>query len=416
MVGGDGLDCVVRMERESTFSGDYSVIMTERRPMRVLMLNYEFPPVGGGGGEVSKNIASHLVRLGCAVKILTVHWGDLPRRERIDGYTVYRTPSFRLRPDRCTVKEMFAFFVCNVLPSLRLARKWRPNVVNVHFAVPVGPLGYLIKKLYKIPYIITLHGGDVPGFDPKQTDHWYRFLLPFTRPIWREASSVVAVSPGLRDLARRSYPNVPVTVIPNGIDCEYFKPADSPIDSRKVTLIFVGRIAEQKGLTHLIRCLPLLRSSTSTPFELKVVGDGPLRVDIEVLAERLGVSDCVHFSGWVSQSQVRDWLQEAAIFVLPSLMEGLSVALLQAMACGLPVVTSDVVGNREVVEHGWNGFQVPVYDTQAWVDALATLIGDQELRSQMAQRSRKLATDYDWHKISRKYLELLKMHGIQEAK
>lgn len=385
--------------------------------MRVLVLNYEFPPIGGGGGEASRNIASHLVRLGVEVKVLTAHWGNLPRCEFIDGYTIYRTPSFRQRPDRCTVKEMFAFLLCNIIPSLRLARQWHPDVVHVHFAVPVGPLGYLIKKCYNIPYIITLHGGDVPGFDPKQTDWWYRILLPFTRPIWREASFVVAVSKGLCDLAQRSYPGIPISVIPNGIDCEYFKPLDNSAGSSdKVVMVFVGRIAEQKGLAYLIQSLPALRSRVSTPFVLNVVGDGPLRPNMEALAESLGVSDCVHFSGWVSQSQVRDWLQRADIFVLPSLMEGLSIALLQAMACGLPVVTGNVMGNREVVRNGQNGFLVPTCDTRAWVEALAPVIEGRELRLQMGRRSRELIAEYDWYTISRTYLQILEASAARAEK
>jgi len=181
-----------------------------------------------------------------------------------------------------------------------------------------------------------------------------------------------------------------------------------------VILLFVGRIAEQKGLTYLIQSLPALRSRTSMPFELRVVGDGPLRADMEALAESLGVSDCVYFTGWVPQSQVRDWLQKADIFVLPSLMEGLSIALLQAMACGLPVVTSDAVGNREVVGNGQNGFLVPVRDVRVWVEALATLIEDRKLRWRMGRRSRELVAKYDWHAVSRAYLQLFEMHVAKD--
>jgi glycosyltransferase involved in cell wall biosynthesis len=378
--------------------------------MRVLVLNYEFPPIGGGGGDVSKNIARTLVELGAEVRILTAHWGDLARREQVEGYTIYRTPSMRLRADRCTVKEMFTFLLCNIVPSLRLAREWGPDVVHAHFAVPVGPLAYLLKRLYGIPYVITLHGGDVPGFDPKQTAHWYRLLLPSTRPIWQQASFVVAVSPGLRDLALRSYPGIPVSIIPNGIDCECFRPPRDRSDNPEgVTLIFVGRVAEQKGLTYLIRSLPALRGRTSVPFELVVVGDGPLRADMEALAESLKVADRVRFTGWVTQSQVRDYLQRADVFVLPSLMEGLSIALLQAMACGLPVITSDAVGNRDIVHNGQNGYVVPAGDVEACVGALVNLVEDRDSRQRMGQCSRQLVKRYDWHAIGRQYLQLLEM-------
>jgi glycosyltransferase involved in cell wall biosynthesis len=373
--------------------------------MRVLVLNYEFPPIGGGGGEVSKNIARFLVQLGVEVKVLTAHWGNLPLHESIDGYEVYRTPSLRRYPDRCTVREMFAFTFFNLLPSLRLARQWRPDLIHVHFAIPVGPLAYLVKKIYHIPYIVTLHGGDVPGFDPQQTDNWYRFLLPFTRPIWHQASAVISVSRSLYELAQQAYPEVPVAIIPNGIDCDYFTPSGEPPHvSDRVRFIFVGRIAEQKGLAYLIQALPLLRQRTRIPFELQVVGDGPLRHELETLASQLGVSDCIQWTGWVPQSQVRDWLREADAFVLPSLMEGHSIALLQAMGCGLPVVTSDAVGNRDVVHVGENGFLVRMRDVEAWADTLAALIENRELRERMGKCSREMVDSYDWRVITEKYL------------
>ncbi|MGC9357942.1 MAG: glycosyltransferase family 4 protein [Anaerolineae bacterium] len=380
--------------------------------MRVLVLNYEFPPIGGGGGAVSKAIACHLVQLGAEVQVLTAHWGDLPRVEEIDGYTVHRTLSLRQYPDRCRVREMFSYFVLSILPALRLARRWQPDIVHAHFAVPVGPLGYLIKKLLDIPYIITLHGGDVPGFDDPQTEQWYRLLLPLTRPIWKNAAAIVAVGQGLRDLAKDAYPDVPVSIIRNGIDCATYRPPTRErSDDRESTLVFVGRIVKQKGLSYLIRGLPELRRRVSKSFKLNIVGDGPLRPELESLVAELGVGDCVNFVGWVSQEEVRRYLHEADIFVLPSLMEGLSIALLQAMASGLPLVTSDAVGNRDVVHHDENGFVVPARDVGALIAALAVLVDDADLQKRMGEASLRLSEPYDWSVISQTYFQLLKRHA-----
>ncbi len=376
--------------------------------MRVLVINYEFPPIGGGGSEVSANIARHLVRAGVEVFVLTAHYRGLPYEEVIDGYTVYRIPSFRQRPDRCSIKELFAFLFCNIYPSLTLARRLRPDIVHIHFAMPVGPLGYLIKKTCGIPYIITLHGGGIPGFfTSRKMALWYKLLLPFTKPIWREASAVVAVSQGLKELAARSYPEADISVIPNGIDCERFHPRGyDAAGKEKVVLIFVGRVAEQKGLKYLLKSLTHVMELTERPFELRIVGDGPLQDEMKALARSLGIREKVRFIGWVSQDEVVRQLREGDIFVLPSLIEGLSIAMLQAMACGLPVVATDTQGNNELVRPGENGLLVPVGDTQALARALFALIDDEALREAMGRRSRAIAARYDWDTISRAYLDL----------
>ena len=380
--------------------------------MRVLVINYEFPPLGGGGGHVAQNVTRCLAQEGVELAVLTAHWRGLPRRERVDGYTVYRTPSFRSRPDRCPVREMFGFLVCNVVPALRLARSWRPDVVHVHFAVPSGPLAYLLKRAYGIPYVITLHGGDIPGWDSQQTDSLYAFLLPFTRPIWHQASAVVAVSQGLKDLAMHAYPDVPVQVIPNGIDGDFFQSLPNPEvraeAGRPIQVLFVGRIVEQKGLAYLLRSVRPLLEQVGPRFRIRIVGDGPLRADMEALVEELGIGDQIEFTGWVPVARVREFLQAADVFVLPSLMEGLSIALLQAMSCGLPVVATDAMGNNELVRAGDNGLLVPVGDAAALARALATLIEDQDTRARMGLCSREIAADYDWHTISTRYLSLFR--------
>jgi len=380
--------------------------------MKVLVINYEFPPLGGGGAHVAQNVARCLAQEGVELAVLTAHLRGLPRCEHVDGYTVYRTPSFRSRPDRCPVREMFGFLVCNVVPALRLARSWRPDVVHVHFAVPSGPLAYLLKRVYGIPYVVTLHGGDIPGWDPQQTAWLYAFLLPLTRPIWREASAVVAVSQGLKDLAVQAYPDVPVQVILNGIDGDFFQPLCDPDEhaagEHPVQILFVGRIVEQKGLAYLLQGVRLLLDRVGPRFTVRIVGDGPLRADMEALVDELGTADRVEFTGWVPVEQVRTFLQTADVFVLPSLMEGLSIALLQAMSCGLPVVVTDALGNNELVRAGENGFLVPVGDAAALSQALAVLVQDEDTRARMGRYAREVAAGYDWHTISARYLDLFR--------
>lgn len=380
--------------------------------LRVLVINYEFPPVGGGGGNVSASIARHLADLGVEVHILTAHYGTLPRREQKDGYHLYRSWSIRRHRHRCSLLEMHSFLLGAFLPSLHLVRRLRPQILHVHFAVPAGPLAYTIKELMGLPYVITLHGGDIPGWAP-EVNALHRVLAPITRRIWREAAAVVAVSQGLKELAQRQYPSVPIRVIPNGVDLYYYQPRgrDSRVEEG-VRLLFTGRLVEQKGLEFLLESLAMVRKRSSTPFHLQVLGDGPLRERMQQRMESLELGGSVSFEGWVSQERVLQVLRGGDVFVLPSLTEGMPLGILQAMACGLPIVATQVPGSEELVRSGENGFLVPPGETEALADSLLFLMRDSSLREDMGRRSLMIAGEHDWASIARRYLELFE--GIIE--
>jgi len=100
--------------------------------MRILVLNYEFPPVGGGGGRVAEDICIGLAKIGHEVRVQTAHWNGLPRVEQKDGYTIFRSWSLRRHAHTCSVGEMGAFIVTNLLPALKHAVTWKPQVIHVH--------------------------------------------------------------------------------------------------------------------------------------------------------------------------------------------------------------------------------------------------------------------------------------------
>ena len=139
--------------------------------MKILVVNYEYPPVGGGGGRVAAQIAGELARRGHEVRVQTSRTGGLPRQEMVAGVDIRRSFSFRRKPDTCSVLEMAGYMVSNTWPVLGTARTWRPDVMHVHFAVPAGPVAWVAHQLTGVPYVLTAHLGDVPGGTPEQTDH-----------------------------------------------------------------------------------------------------------------------------------------------------------------------------------------------------------------------------------------------------
>jgi glycosyltransferase involved in cell wall biosynthesis len=375
--------------------------------MRILVINYEFPPLGGGAGNVAAYIARHVAGQGVEVAILTSHFKGLPRQQVIDGYQVHRVPVSRHHVYKCSIYEMFSFVANSVVPSWRLARRFRPDLVHIHSGFPTGPLGYWLKVTQGIPYIMTLHGGEVPGFLPEEVGTLHKILAPATRVVWNAASTVIAVSDGLRDLSIQAIPAVDIQVIPNGVDCEYFAPASTcrgPDDPFR--MLFVGRVVRQKGLSYLLDALGTVKARGTADWQLRIVGDGPMRPHLEAQAAHCDIADLVEFTGWLPFEQIPDEMRSANLFVLPSIIEGMPLVLLQAMACGLPVVATKVSGSVDLVQPGRNGLLVPAKDPALLAEALISLLGDRARCSQMGARSREIALTMDWSEIARSYSAL----------
>jgi glycosyltransferase involved in cell wall biosynthesis len=176
-----------------------------------------------------------------------------------------------------------------------------------------------------------------------------------------------------------------------------------------VRLLFVGRCVEQKGLPVLLDALGCLRATRGLPpVQLDVVGDGPRRQAWQAQAGRLGLADQVQFHGWAARPALPAWYRRAHLFVFPSFEEGMPNALLEALASGLPLLATDIYGNRALVRPGENGLLVPPGDAAALAQALATLLADPAGRAAMGQASRRLATQYGWAAVAEAYHALLR--------
>jgi glycosyltransferase involved in cell wall biosynthesis len=374
--------------------------------MRILLLNYEFPPIGGGAATASAQIARHLARRGMQVVVLTSQFRGLPRREQRDGYLVYRVPALRRHIDRCSVPEMGAYMLGAAGPALHLARAFRPDLMHVFFGMPTGPVGLLVNQMLGVPYLLSLRGGDVPGFMADELARMHQLTMPLTRRIWARAGALVANSPRLHELATSVVPERTVELVPNGVDLEMFRPAAPRPEGAPRRLLFVGRLVRQKGLVYLLQSLAQLDPAIRGQVELELVGSGPDEASLRALAGELGIAAQVHFAGWVAREAIVAHYQQADVFVLPSLDEGMPNVVLEAIACAQPIVATDLPGNRELVHTGENGFLVPRADSAALTAALDRLITDAALRRHMGAASRALAECYSWANAAGRYLAL----------
>lgn len=366
--------------------------------MRILTIIHEFPPIGGGGGRAAYDICVELAARGHDVTVLTAHMDGLPRDEMRDGFRVVRIPSKRTEAFVASFQTMLAFDLSGLWAGLALIRRFRPDVIHTHFAVPAGALAFALSLLTGVPYILTAHLGDVPGGVPEKTAYWFRWLKPFTNPIWKRAKQVVAVSEFTRQLALKHYP-VDIRVIPNGADFVHL--VTEKIEVNKAPrIVFAGRFVSQKNPLAIVRVLSTLKDLDWT---CAMLGDGPLFEEVKAGIEMQGMTERFHLTGWVRPADVLDEFSRSDILFMPSLSEGLPVVGVDALVKGLAIVASKIGGFLDLVEPARNGYLVEVQDEAGFSSALRELFSNRELLAGFRQASLAKAKDFDIGKIADRY-------------
>jgi len=372
------------------------------------MFNHEFPPIGGGGGQVSYFLGKHYAAAGHDVHLITSQFRDCAKTEEIAGIHVHRVRALRKNPNVCAVHEMLTYSVSSSIYGLRFAKKFKPDIVQVFFGIPAGGGAYLLQKFNNVPYVVFLGGRDVPrpNPDPPYYRWLYMLLKPIIRAIWDNAAAVVACSDGLRDLAHTTDTNLRIDVIPDGLDLASFESTQRKANPKTVRCLAIGRLIPRKGFQFLIRALPQILDKVQHNFEIEIVGDGPHREMLIKLVENLDVTSYVRFAGTVPYSELPRKYREADIFVLPSLAEGMPLVVLEAMGTGLPIIASRVQGIDELVAENVNGALFDPGDVNGLTNCLIKLINAGEKRVEMGKASREKVKPYDWKNIANTYLTL----------
>ena len=366
--------------------------------MRILTVIYEFPPIGGGGGRAAYDICRELAARGHDVTVLTAHMHGLPFQEDVDGVHVVRISSFRTESFRASFVAMLAYVLFGLWAGLRLISRYQPEVIHTHFAVPSGALAWALSMLTGIPYVLTAHLGDVPGGVPEKTGAWFRWLEPFTKPIWKRARKVVAVSEFTRQLALKHYP-VDVSVIPNGADVLHLVPAEVKVNEPP-HIVFAGRFVDQKSPLTIIKVLSKIKDLDWT---CSMLGDGPLFDAVIKEISKQGLSDRMNLPGWVTPDDVLAEFSKSDILFMPSLSEGLPVVGVQALAKGLAIVASNIGGFLDLVDDGKNGYLIDVHDKDAFAGVLRELASSPKTLLNFRQASIEKCQEFDIQKVADEY-------------
>jgi glycosyltransferase involved in cell wall biosynthesis len=360
--------------------------------MRILTICHEYPPIGGGGATACRILAEALVRAGHDVHVVTSRMPDLPRQELQAGVTIHRTACLRRARHYSTAAELASWLPAAFLTVSRLVRQRQYDLIHCHFIVPGGIVAAALARRSRLPLVITAHGSDVPGYNPDRFALVHRLIAPGWSRVIGMSAALTVPSAHLAGLLARQTEH-PIHVIANPFD------AGPPgAVERTDRILVVARLVERKGVQTLIAALEGLE----TGFEIVVVGEGPHLAKLQGLAQARTVE--VSFTGFLPREELSEHYARARIFAFPSIQENFPMVLLEAMAHGCAVITTEAAGCAEVV--GDAALLVPPEDVEALRHAILRLTRDSRLTNQLAYRATQRVKEFASERIAAQFEHL----------
>ncbi|MGD2205253.1 MAG: glycosyltransferase family 4 protein [Anaerolineae bacterium] len=372
----------------------------------VCMICTEFYPLVGGMQTHTLQLSRHLQRHGVHVTVMTRHYDNLPSFERVDGVDVHRVFTW----NRSWAGASLSFTLASIQFLIQQRAKYQ--IIHSHQVYSPATIGLIGQSLLGKKLVVNPHRGGYLGDVYRLSER--RFGQQRLALLRDKADCFIVISREIeKELQQIGVPQSKLKFIPNGVNTDHFVPVEDRrkehlkqrLDLPKGPIVaFVGRLVPAKNVSLLV---DLWERFPDTGAHLLILGDGPRRASLENSCQDKGLTDKVLFTGNVEN--VAQYLQCSDIYVLPSLTEGLPVALLEAMACSLPVVASSVGGVPELLQDGVNGFLVSPGNAQDFHDKLATLLVDRELQHKMGSQARQtILSNYSLSTISERYLALYK--------
>lgn len=374
--------------------------------MKILMLNNEFPPKGGGSGTVNQALLERFSQIkNLQIDLITSSLKN--RNEQIrfaDRIRIFKVPVTNSNIHHSSNFELLSYTYKALKLSKKLNQKNHYHLCFAWSGLPAGGIALVLNKLYGLRYIVRVSGPDIPGFEERY--QWlYPLLTPIIRLIWRNTQVVITKCTEESIMIREIDKNTNVDIIPNGVDTKLFHPKEKKQSREVLRIICVARLIERKGQHYLIKAVKRL-SDEGTKVFIELVGTGDAEKYYKKLVKSLGIMDLVKFSGYVNRESITENYASADVFVLPSFNEGMSLSTLEAMASGLPVVVTKTGGTNSMVEEGINGLVFKQGDINELTNHLRLLHNDKSLMNKMGKASRNKSREFSWEKASLSYQKL----------
>lgn len=376
--------------------------------LNILTLNYEYPPLGGGGGYICKNVMDELAEQGHEITVVTSLYDNFPRKEINGNLKVFRVPVLlRTKQDVGSLPSLLSYVPSSIHKAESLMRKTRFDIINTHFAVPTGPAGYYLSRKFGLPNVLTIYGGDIYDPTKKLSPHKIPLLRYTVRTMLSAADHIISDSRDIVNHAKKiCRSNKQITVIPPGV-----RPFQGKQKSRKelglpddkILLVTLGRLVVRKNNAELIEIFSTLSGMFNC--HLVIMGDGPERTTLENSIKKHGLENKVTLAGRVGEEKFQI-MRAADIYVSTAVHEGFGLVFLEAMESGLPVVSYDNGGQVDFLIDGATGFLIRLGDTKKFTDRLKQLMHSAEMRIDIRRHNREYIKGFYTDRCAEKYMEI----------
>jgi len=324
--------------------------------MKLLVLSYEYPPVGGGGGVICKYISEGLAKCGHQITLITAWLKELPEAEQTGNLKIIRLRSSRNNDYRSNPFEMISWIIKSKKYLDVLCNVEKFDLCFAHFVMPGGETAKYLRQKYNIPFVVMSHGHDVPWVRPGSL-YFYHALLYFRLKKICSLSLInfIQTSEMKANIDRFTGDKTKDKniLVPNGCDINAYKP-ETRIKNDVMNIIFSGRLVKQKDPFTLLRAIKIFSKITRN-FKIHIYGDGPLRRRLEHFIVKAALEENIIIHGKVTGTVMQEAYVNADLLVSSSISEGMSITILEAMSAGVYVILTPASGNTELITPGIDG-------------------------------------------------------------
>jgi L-malate glycosyltransferase len=358
------------------------------------------------------------------VTVLAPHHNGAKKKEKIGSLDVVRFSYFKpesmqklcygggiipnMKNSFLAKIQMLLLIISEFLASVNLIKNKKISLIHAHWMLPQGFVGVFLKKILKIPLLVTIHGSDLFPLKNVIFKNFQKFVV-------KNADYLSVNTDATRSELTKRFSDTPkIKIIPMGVDTKVFRKmniAKPKKYAKNKILLFVGRLSDQKGLQYLIGSLPrVLKYDPS--IKLLIIGEGPYKKDLDKKIDNLELRRYIEFLGSLSSSDVAKYYNYSDVFVIPSLAtntgtEALGLTLLEAMSSGCSVIGTNVGGIPSIIKNGSNGMLVKQKSSLDLSSAIISLLKDKKKAKKLAMKGSKYAKEnYSWDKISKEFIQL----------
>lgn len=370
-------------------------------------------------GRFIRELVEHLTQSDLNISVVTPRLfqhskaHETRKRERVYRFRFWSDNRLLIEHQRIPVLRMMTYLLSGVLKGLHVVQKDSCRLIHAHWALPAGLIAVTVGRVLKRPVILTVHGSDARwAFEKKGL---LRMLFGWTA---RRADFVTTVSQNIAEkMLAIGIEEKKILVFPMGVSDEFFSPpparSSRPEHDGKTVVVSNRHLLPLYNVDCLIRAIPyVVRDFAEVSF--LIAGDGERRPALESMVHRMGLRPWVRFLGTISHQQMPGILKSSQIYVSTSLSDGASVSLLEAMACGLFPIVTDIPANREWIRHGYNGFLVPPDNEFALADRIRLALKDETMRKRAGRVNMRLAREgASWGEICKTLKDVYQRLAIQ---